>query len=66
VDIFLEFSKAVLFLHTGMFHEQLLISGELLHRIGTLNGFTSRSIGKLQLKGKQHKIEVYAISEAIY
>ncbi|MDH3710675.1 MAG: adenylate/guanylate cyclase domain-containing protein [Cyclobacteriaceae bacterium] len=47
----------------NQYHEQLLISGELLKRIGDLNGYSSRAIGEIQLKGKQQKIEVFAIAE---
>jgi len=49
----------------NQYHEQLLISGELLLRIGTLHGFTARSIGELQLKGKKQKVEVHAIVESL-
>ncbi len=47
----------------NQYHEKLLISGDLLHRIGDLNGYASRPIGEVQLKGKQQKIEVFALSE---
>lgn len=42
--------------------EQLLISGELLKRMNTLNGYKFRSIGEVQLKGKLHSIDVCAVS----
>lgn len=47
----------------NQYHQRLLISGELLNRIGDLNGYASRAIGDVQLKGKQQKIEVFAIVE---
>ena len=47
----------------NQYHERLLISGDLLNRIGDLNGYISRALGAVQLKGKQSKIEVFAITE---
>ena len=46
------------------YNQQLLISGELLDRIGPLNGFQATSIGEVQLKGKKEKLAVYAIAGA--
>lgn len=43
--------------------EQLLISGQLLKRMGSLNGYKSRSIGEIQLKGKLKRIDVCALKE---
>ena len=47
----------------NQYHEKLLISGDLLNRIGNLNGYQSKALGSVQLKGKQRKIEVFAITE---
>lgn len=43
--------------------EQLLISGELLNRMGSPNGYRIEHIGQVQLKGKLEKIDVCALRE---
>lgn len=43
--------------------ELLLVSGELLERTGKLNGFKSKSIGEVQLKGKLQRVNVCAVTE---
>ncbi len=47
----------------NQYKEKLLVSGELLRRMGSPNGYNVKFIGDVQLKGKQKKIDVHAVKE---
>ncbi len=49
----------------NQYQERLLVSGWLLKKAATLNGYSSKEIGIVQLKGKQKKIDVHAVHELI-
>ena len=47
----------------NQYQEKLLISGELLRKMGSPNGYKIKRIGDVQLKGKQKKIDVHAVQQ---
>ncbi|MEM7107861.1 MAG: adenylate/guanylate cyclase domain-containing protein [Bacteroidota bacterium] len=47
----------------NQYKERLLVSGWLLKKASHLNGYSSKEIGIVQLKGKQRKIDVHAVHE---
>lgn len=49
----------------NQYQERLLISGWLLKKVTSLNGYISKPIGDVQLKGKQKKIDVHAVHQSI-
>ncbi len=46
----------------GPLQQQLLISGQIAHRLGATSPYPLHSIGPMRLKGKQHEIEVYGVT----
>ncbi len=46
----------------GPLKKNLLISGQIRHRLGDNPNYQLEAIGPMRLKGKQHEVEVYAVT----
>ncbi|WP_238786817.1 adenylate/guanylate cyclase domain-containing protein [Ferrimonas lipolytica] len=46
----------------GPLKQDLLLSGQIRHRLGDTANYNIESIGPMRLKGKQHEVEVFAVN----
>lgn len=47
----------------NLYRKSLLISGDLLERMGNTEGYYIKEVGNLKLKGKRRKVDIYHVRE---